>query len=208
MSLQQIFFNEKLNSSESLGASELIAPRKIVPLTEELLHEKHCTIPEDVREQLSSFEERLMNVETKVERLYGICDECTQSVQVQFGSELGSVVSSISPSGNEEEQEREIFKYILDEEEKVKANKEVMVAPTNSLTELYDRTKAEERVREANFRRMRKNKQFRDLLLNGAIAHASCCPRSREKLPTSCSGNAGEDKKVFNPTNSGLIDGS
>ncbi|XP_065076001.1 uncharacterized protein LOC135699621 [Ochlerotatus camptorhynchus] len=196
MSLQQIFFNENLNSSESLGASELIAPRKIVPLTEELLHEKHCTISADVREQLSSFEQRLLNVETKIERMYGICEECTQSVRVEFGSELGSVVSCLSPSGSEEEQEREIFKYIMEEGEEVEYNKEVLVAPTNSLTELYDRTKAEERVREANFRRMRKNKQFRDLLLNGAIAHPSCCPRSQDELPTSCSGNAVETKKI------------
>lgn len=196
MSLEQIFFNENLNSNESLVSSELISPRKVVPLTEELLHEKHCNIPADVRKQLCSFEQRLLNVETKMERLYEICDECAQSVQVEFGSETGSVLCSHSPS---EEQEQEIFKYILGEEvEKAIGNNEQVVdAPRNSLTDLYDRAMAEERMREANFRRMRKNKQYRDLLLNGALPEFNCCPHSREQLPTSCLANAGKVEKVL-----------
>ncbi|XP_021695528.1 uncharacterized protein LOC110675310 isoform X1 [Aedes aegypti] len=195
MSLEQIYFNENMKPSQSaVQITEMVGPKKIVPLTEALLHEKHCTLSTDVQEQMKSFEQRLADVEAKVERLHEICEECAQSVQVECGSELASMVSSIVPSEVEEAQERQILKYIVKEE----GVKDVAVAPTVSLTELYDRMKAEERVREANFRRMHRNKQFRDLLLNGVAVDPSCCKRFREELPTSCSRDAPEEEKVFN----------
>lgn len=205
MFVEEIYINRNVNSCESeLQISEVIDPKKIVPLTEALLHERHCNLSADVQELMKSFEQRLQDVEAKVERLHEICEECTQSVQVECGSELTSVVSSILPSETEEAQERQILKYIVKEE----GSKDMTMVPTESLTELYDRMMAEKKVREANFRRMRRNQQFRDLLLNGVIVDPSSCKRLREELPTSCSKGAPEEEKVFATLNPyTLIDG-
>ncbi|XP_062549430.1 uncharacterized protein LOC134213997 isoform X2 [Armigeres subalbatus] len=189
MSVKEIYFNKNANFNESVVELTELAPKKVVPLTEELLHEKHCTISEDVQQQLISFEQRLLNVEARIDRLHDICEECVQSIQVECGSELASVVSSVQqPSETEEVQERQIMKYI--------AKKEDTAGSSVSLNEQYEREKSLERVREANIHRMRRNKQYRDLLLNGVSLNPCSCKRFHEELPTSCSRDAPDVEKI------------